>query len=302
MLEPGVGYVRVSQFQEHTVDAMARQLEQMGKNGPLQSIILDLRNDPGGLLHGAVGVSAAYLPPRVQVVSTDGRTEDAKRKYLAAPEDYLRGSRDDVIARLPAWTKTAKMVVLVNAGSASASEIVAGALQDHKRAVVLGTQTFGKGSVQSILPLTNNTAIKLTTARYYTPSGKSIQARGIAPDFVVEETPEGDITAFRVREADLQRHLSNGKDAAEEVKSLATTQAELDKLRDRKPVEFGSADDYQLRQALNYLKGLPVVLAKSTIDKAPDGASDAATANEAAAIRSLKEGTPPRPAPTAPAR
>jgi carboxyl-terminal processing protease len=296
LLEPGVGYVRVSQFQEHTVEAMARHLDQLGKSGPMQSLVLDLRNDPGGLLHGAVGVSAAYLPPRVQVVSTDGRTEDAKRKYLAAPEDYLRGTRDDVVARLPEWTKTAKMVVLVNAGSASASEIVAGALQDHKRAVVLGTQTFGKGSVQSILPLTNNTAIKLTTARYYTPSGKSIQARGIVPDFLVEETPEGDITAFRVREADLQRHLSNGKDTVEEVKSAAQTQAELDKLRDRKPVEFGSPEDYQLRQALNYLKGLPVVLAKSTIDKAPGSSDDAATANEAAAVRSLKESTPARPA------
>ena len=294
LLEPGTGYIRVSQFQEHTVETMAKQLEQLGKDGPLKNLILDLRNDPGGLLHGAVGVSAAYLPPRAEVVSTDGRTEDTKRKYLAVPEDYLRGSRDDVIARLPAWTRSAKMVVLVNAGSASASEIVAGALQDHKRAVVLGTQTFGKGSVQSILPLANNTAIKLTTARYYTPSGRSIQARGIVPDYVVEETPEGDITAFRVREADLQRHLTNGRDTGDEVKSSSTTQAELDRLRDRKPIEFGSTDDYQLQQALNYLKGLPVVLAKSTIDKA--GPSDEALTNEAAAVRSLKEGKPTAPA------
>ena len=303
LLEPGIGYVRVSQFQEHTVEAMAKQLEALGKNGPLKNIVLDLRNDPGGLLHGAVGVSAAYLPPRAEVVSTDGRTEDAKRKYLAVPEDYLRGSRDDVVARLPAWTKSAKMVVLVNAGSASASEIVAGALQDHKRAVVLGTQTFGKGSVQSILPLTNSTAIKLTTARYYTPNGRSIQARGIVPDFLVEETAEGDITAFRVREADLQRHLTNGKDSADEVKSSAATQAELDRLRDRKPIEFGSTDDYQLQQALNYLKGLPVILAKSSVGK---GDSDEDLTNEAAAVRSLKEGTPapttPAPARQAPAK
>jgi carboxyl-terminal processing protease len=146
LLEPGVGYVRVTQFQEHTVENLVKHLDALGKQAPLKSLVLDLRNDPGGLLHGAVGVSAAFLPPRVVVTSTDGRTEDAKRKYIAAPEDYLRGSRDDIIARLPAWTKTAKMVVLTNAGSASASEIVAGALQDHKRAVVLGTQSFGKGS------------------------------------------------------------------------------------------------------------------------------------------------------------
>jgi len=261
-----VGYVCVTQFQEHTVENLVRHLENLGKQGPMKSVVLDLRNDPGGLLHGAVGVSAAFLPPRVIVTSTDGRTEDAKRKYIAAPEDYLRGTRDDSVSRLPAWTKSAKMVVLVNAGSASASEIVAGALQDHKRAVVLGTQTFGKGSVQSILPLTNNTAIKLTTARYYTPNGRSIQARGIVPDYIVEETAEGDISSFRVREADLQRHLTNDKDKSPEVKSPAQRQlerAEEDKLRDRKPVEFGSAEDYQLQQALNYLKGLPVVLAKS---------------------------------------
>jgi carboxyl-terminal processing protease len=154
--------------------------------------VLDLRNDPGGLLHGAVGVSAAFLPPKHRSSpSTDGRTEDAKRKYVASPEDYLRGSRDDFLKACRPAVKTVPMVVLVNGGSASASEIVAGALQDHKRAVVIGTQTFGKGSVQTILPLTNNTAIKLTTARYYTPSGRSIQAKGITPDFLVEERESG---------------------------------------------------------------------------------------------------------------
>src|SRR5690606_28935968 len=142
------------------------------------------------------------------------------------------------LRELPAQIRSVPMVVLVNAGSASASEIVAGALQDHKRAVVLGTQTFGKGSVQSILPLSNTTAIKLTTARYYTPHGRSIQARGITPDYTVEETPEGDLDSFRVREADLSRHLSNG--AGEELKSKPNIPSEVDpKLRDRKPVEFG---------------------------------------------------------------
>src|SRR5690606_39113758 len=208
-LEDGIGYVRITQFQEHTVQNLARHQQALAEKDSLKGIVLDLRNDPGGLLHGAVGVSAAFLPPKSTVVTTDGRTEDARRKYIASPEDYLRGMREDVVAKVPAAAKTAPMVVLVNPGSASASEIVAGALQDHKRAVVLGTQTFGKGSVQSILPLSSTTAIKLTTARYYTPNGRSIQAKGITPDYVVEETPDGDLNAFRLREADLNRHLTN---------------------------------------------------------------------------------------------
>src|SRR5215471_10116060 len=167
LIEPGYGWIRVSQFQEHTGENLVKHLEGLYKNGPLKGLILDLRNDPGGLLNGAVGISSAFLAPRAAVVSTDGRTEDAKRKFIAAPEDYLRGNRDDYLKHLPAAVKTVPMVVLVNGGSASASEIVAGALQDHKRATLIGTQTFGKGSVQTILPLGNNTAIKLTTARYY---------------------------------------------------------------------------------------------------------------------------------------
>ena len=164
------------------------------------------------------------------------------------------------------------MVVLVNAGSASASEIVAGALQDHDRAVVLGTQTFGKGSVQSILPLDSNTAIKLTTARYYTPKGRSIQARGIEPDFLVEETPNGDIAQFRVREADLNRHLSNDRggeepDQGDIVEKMAAEAAAEAAKAARKPVEFGSAEDYQRKQALNHIKGLPVMVAKAADDK-----------------------------------
>ena len=264
VIEPGYGYVRVTQFQEHTVETLVKHLETINKSGPLKGLILDLRNDPGGLLHGAVGVSAAFLPARVTVTSTDGRTEDAKRKYIASPEDYLRGTRDDYLQRLPASIKSVPMVVLVNGGSASASEIVAGALQDHKRAVVIGTQTFGKGSVQSILPLTNNTAIKLTTARYYTPSGRSIQAKGITPDFMVEETPEGDLSTFRLREADLNRHLTNDKDAEDKPKVPKPDEAAVaDKMKDRKPIEFGASDDYQLSQAMNQLKGLPVVVAKA---------------------------------------
>lgn len=268
MLDDGIGYVRITQFQEHTVENLANALRKLDAEGMTKGIVLDLRNDPGGLLHGAVGVSAAFLPPRALVVSTDGRTDDAKRKYHAAPEDYLRGTREDVLANLPPSVKTLPMVVLVNAGSASASEIVAGALQDHGRAVVLGTQTFGKGSVQSILPLDSNTAIKLTTARYYTPKGRSIQARGIEPDFLVEEGPDGNYAQFRVREADLSRHLSNDREGKQEdhdalVERMAAEAAADAARAARKPVEFGSAEDYQLQQALNHLKGLPVMVAKA---------------------------------------
>ncbi len=275
VLEPGYGYVRVTQFQEHTVENLVKHIGEIYKQGSLKGLVLDLRNDPGGLLHGAVGVSAAFLPPKVIVTSTDGRTEDAKRRYTATPEDYLRGTRDDVLTRLPPAVKSVPMVVLVNAGSASASEIVAGALQDHKRAVVIGTQTFGKGSVQSILPLTNNTAIKLTTARYYTPLGRSIQAKGITPDFLVEETPDGDINQFRLREADLSRHLSNPKDAEDKPNVPRPTAEEPDRLKDRKPLEFGSPEDYQLQQAMNHLKGKPVMVAKAKDDAKPAANGDA---------------------------
>ena len=277
VLEPGIGYVRITQFQEQTVENLVRHLEGLAKQNALNSLVLDLRNDPGGLLHGAVGVSAAFLPPKVTVVTTDGRTEDARRKYVASPEDYLRSTRDDSLRRLPAAVKTVPMVVLVNAGSASASEIVAGALQDHKRAVLLGTQTFGKGSVQSILPLSNTTAIKLTTARYYTPNGRSIQAKGITPDYLVEETAEGELNTFRLREVDLNRHLSNDKSQEGRPTTPTPTDASQPP-RDRKPIEFGSADDYQLKQAMNFLKGRPVVIAKAR-DEALPGAPAAGSSN-----------------------
>jgi carboxyl-terminal processing protease len=258
MVEPGYGWVRVSQFQESTTENMVKHVEKLYKQAPLKGLVLDLRNDPGGLLYGAVAISSAFLPSRALVVSTDGRTEDAKKKFLASPEDYLRGSRDDVLKGLPAAVKTVPMVVLVNGGSASASEIVAGALQDHKRATVIGTQTFGKGSVQTIMPLGNATAIKLTTARYYTPSGRSIQAKGITPDIIVEEP--GQSAEARLREADLERHLSNDRDKGADkksgtrVKPAATPPGEQPK-----PLEMGSKDDFQLVQALNFLKGAPVL-------------------------------------------
>jgi len=262
-IEPGYVWVRVSQFQEATAENLVKQLDALFRAGQVKGLVLDLRNDPGGLLHGAVAVSSAFLPAKSLIVSTDGRAEDAKKKFFATPDDYVRGSRgEDVLKSIPSAVKTVPMVVLVNGGSASASEIVAGALQDHKRATVIGTQTFGKGSVQTIMPLGNNTAIKLTTARYYTPGGRSIQALGITPDLVVED-PSDTATATRVREADLQRHLENGKAKIEKAEPAAprakpAAPASNAAPGEQKPPEFGGKDDFQLLQALAYLKGEPV--------------------------------------------
>ena len=262
-IEPGYVWVRVSQFQEATAENLVKQLDALFRSGQVKGLVLDLRNDPGGLLHGAVAVSSAFLPAKSLIVSTDGRAEDAKKKFFATPDDYVRGSRgEDVLKSIPAAVKTVPMVVLVNGGSASASEIVAGALQDHKRATVIGTQTFGKGSVQTIMPLGNNTAIKLTTARYYTPGGRSIQALGITPDLIVED-PSDTATATRVREADLQRHLENGKakiEKAEPAAPRAKTAAPVSNVApaDQKPPDFGGKDDFQLLQAVAFLKGEPV--------------------------------------------
>jgi carboxyl-terminal processing protease len=276
LVEPGYGWVRITQFQENTVGELAKHLSALYKDGnKLQGLVLDLRNDPGGLLNGAIGVSAAFLPPDVKVVTTDGRTADAKQEFKARTQDYLRGSKEDPLKSLPSEARKVPMVVLVNGGSASASEIVAGALQDHKRAVIVGTQTFGKGSVQSVLPLPGNTAIKLTTARYYTPEGRSIQAKGITPDIIVEESPNGNGTSARLREADLDRHLNNdrdkeaGKDAAKsDAKGQTKTPAKPGKDKKDKEdseddlpprLEYASKADYQFQQALNLLKGLQIM-------------------------------------------
>ena len=159
LIEPGYGWVRVSQFQEHTGENLVKHLEGLYKSGPLKGLILDLRNDPGGLLDSSVDVTSAFLPPRAAVVSTDGRTEDAKRKFIAAPEDYLRGSRSDYLKNLPTGVKTVPMVVLVNAGSASASEIVAGGLPEIAPAPGRGAATFGTGAPPARLPARTNTAV-----------------------------------------------------------------------------------------------------------------------------------------------
>ncbi|MDD1632857.1 MAG: S41 family peptidase [Methylococcaceae bacterium] len=237
MLEKGYGYIRISSFQSGTGDALKEALAALKKEngGNLKGIVLDLRNNPGGVLNAAVEVSDAFLKSGL-IVYTEGRIENSEMRFNAAPDDLIDG---------------APIVVLINAGSASASEIVAGALQDQKRAVIMGEKSFGKGSVQTILPTSNGAAVKLTTARYYTPSGRSIQAEGIEPDVTLarvklESLDKTDFTP--VKEADLSHHLQNGKEAAGGKKEG------LDKDKENLDVE-----DYPLHEALNLLKGISIV-------------------------------------------
>ena len=278
MIEPGYGWLRVSQFQDRTVEDFGKKLEELYKQDPaLKGLVLDLRNDPGGLLEGAVAVSSAFLPTDVVVVSTNGQIADSKATFKASPEYYLRRGGSDPLKRLPEAVKKVPMVVLVNEGSASASEIVAGALQDHKRATIMGAQTFGKGSVQTVRQLGPDTALKITTARYYTPSGASIQAKGIVPDVMLDETAEGNVfAALRVREADLEKHIASGqgaeqKDEAREKareEARKKLEAETAKKAEIKPLpEFGSAEDFQLVQAINRLKGKPVLVSKTAVER-----------------------------------
>lgn len=261
LIEPGFGYVRITQFQEITGESLVSALNDLhDKNqGELKGLILDLRNNPGGLLNMSVAVSGAFLRPGDLVVFTDGRVEDSKMRLYNARDSYLRPGEADFLKKLPAWSKHVPLVVLVNGGSASASEIVAGALQDHKRALVVGTQTFGKGSVQTILPLNNGAAIKLTTARYFTPGGRSIQAKGIAPDILVEEATVSarETPRVGVREADLDKHLSNSQGEAAPGKKPPTGD-----IGDKAKPESGEVinrDDYQFNQALILLKGLSLM-------------------------------------------
>lgn len=245
-LEPGIGYLRVSNFQLNTADDAEKALNTLlsDNKGSLKGLILDLRNNPGGILSAAVAISDLFLDKGL-IVYTEGRVKDAKLRFTAKPSDVLNG---------------APLIVLVNAGSASASEIVAGALQDHKRAIIMGEKTFGKGSVQTILPMTNNSALKLTTARYYTPSGRSIQAHGITPDITVDKVKvqavETEMTA--VKEADLSRHLENDKDP--ETKTAKTDKET--KKQEEKDISLAKSD-YALYEALNVLKGLVIQRASS---------------------------------------
>jgi carboxyl-terminal processing protease len=245
LLEPGFGYLRITQFQAKTVQNLRQglqEIEQQNK-GPLRGVVLDLRNNPGGVLNGAVDVTDDFLEEGA-IVQTKGRGNGSDQSFKATPGDLLQG---------------APMVVLVNGGSASASEIVAGALQDHRRALILGERTFGKGSVQTILPLGNGTAVKLTTARYYTPKGRSIQAEGIEPDIKlkplkVANGPDSS-DAEAVKEVDLTGHLRNdGKSPDDSVPV-------------ERPADAGATggegdlaqSDYPLYQALTLLKGMTLL-------------------------------------------
>ena len=239
ILDKEFGYLRISHFQSRTTEDMLKAISKLKKeaDGELKGLVLDLRNNPGGVLNGAVAVSDAFLTEGV-IVFTKGRSDDSRLDFKAAPDDVLEG---------------VPIVVLVNGGSASASEIVAGALQDHRRAVIMGSRTFGKGSGQTIMPVHQNAAVKLTTARYFTPSGRSIQAEGIEPDIELSNVK---VTAAEARvvgpikEADLSGHLDQG-DAAKKAKSSKP---------DKKAKKRSLAEkDFQLNEALNLLKGLNIL-------------------------------------------
>jgi carboxyl-terminal processing protease len=236
MLQPGYGYIRISQFQSRTGQDLKKQLATL-KAGrePLKGLILDLRNNPGGLLQASVQVVDEFINEGL-IVYTEGRLPNAYSRFMAS----AKNPADDT-----------PMVVLINGGSASASEIVAGALQDHRRAIIVGTQSFGKGSVQTVLPLSEDSAIKLTTARYYTPSGSSIQAQGIIPDIVVEKARIEAVNAgIQVTEADLAGHLGRGDGAESDGKSRKKEKNDSNEL---------AANDNQLYEALNLLKGLYIM-------------------------------------------
>ena len=280
VIEPGYAWIRLSQFQERTVDDFVRKVEEVYKQEPnLKGLVLDLRNDPGGLLDAAVAISAAFLPPDVTVVSTNGQLAESKATFKASPDFYARRGSGDPLKRLPAALKSVPLVVLVNEGSASASEIVAGALQDHKRATIMGSQTFGKGSVQTVRPLGPDTALKITTARYYTPNGHTIQAKGIVPDIMVDDTAEGSpFAVLRMREADLEKHLSGGEAEKKDPSVEKEREAALKRLEEesrkpaaeRRPPEYGSDKDFPLQQALAKLKGQPVKVSKTLVERKED--------------------------------
>ncbi len=233
ILDNNYGYLRITSFQSKTGSSLKNVLLKIKKKNNLKGIVLDLRNNPGGVLGAAVEVSDTFLDQKKMIVTTSGRMSDAINEFKSSSNDFA---------------KDIPIVVLINGGSASASEIVAGALQDHRRAIIMGTQSFGKGSVQTILPLTRKTALKITTARYFTPNGRSIQAKGITPDIIVTEMKfeKKDEVEF-LKESDLTGHLD--KNSKKEKNGTSFKNSKY-------------ADDYQLSEALNLLKGLNILSVK----------------------------------------
>lgn len=285
VLENNIAWVRITSFQERTVPDLARKLNEVYQQNPnIKGLVLDLRNNGGGILQGAVGVSAAFLPQGSTIVSTKGQTEESKQIYKAEPDMYRLSENNDALAGLPAIFKKIPMVVLTNAYSASASEIVSGALQDYKRATIMGKTTFGKGSVQTVRQISNETAIKLTTAYYYTPNGRSIQAYGIKPDIAVDQNAEGDLDdVLVIREVDSEKHLRNKQNSEEQLisdrekrrmdelarleeKNSKKTPEEREKDKLKKMPEFGSNEDFMLKQASAFLLGQQVVRSKSKLE------------------------------------
>jgi len=238
ILEEGYGYVRIASFQSRTTTDLLKTITDLQKEAPLKGLVLDLRNNPGGVLSGAVGVSNAFINDGL-VVYTEGRIDDSSHRYTATPGDSLNG---------------APLIILINGGSASASEIVAGAMQDHKRAIIMGTKSFGKGSVQTIQELQNGSAVKITTARYFTPNGRSIQAKGIVPDIELKtlRLPASDKKERKsFSENDLSGHLSNPEDK-KKTDDMKTTPT-------KDTVVNLAETDFQLYEALNLLKGMNIL-------------------------------------------
>jgi carboxyl-terminal processing protease len=255
-------YLRITQFQENTGIDLAKNLKLISEQnkGPLKGLVIDLRNNPGGMVSSAVAVAAAFLEKDKLIVYSDGKTNNAKMKLFANPYNYVEGGeKNDYLKDISEDYKKIPIVVLVNNGSASAAEIVAGALQDHKRAIILGTQTFGKGTIQQLFPLKTGSAIKITIAKYYTPSGNSIQAKGILPNYIAEDPSDiSDTPVAKTYESSYKNHLENEKE-----KTYQETSAKIVKLSeqnkkifsDKSSFETGTKADYQYVQAIHLLQG-----------------------------------------------
>jgi len=258
---PEYPYLRVTQFQENTGRDLAKALVDIAEQSDtkLKGLVLDLRNNPGGVVTSSIAVSSAFIQNNKLIVYSDGRTPDSKMRLFSNPQNYSGPNpADDYMNVVPAKFKEIPLVVLINGGSASASEIVAGAIQDHKRGKIMGTQSFGKGTIQTLLPLSDGSAVKITVARYFTPSGRSIQAKGITPDITVEESKDAEKQkSVIIREADLPNHIEDkgvDKRSKNTLSQEALTAIEQKQYADRAGLELGTENDYQYMQAIDFLK------------------------------------------------